>query len=109
MASFRGITFGERGDGGTSFPVAARSAAATVVHVPGGDRNVIQDAGRNADTLRFTARCTASELASLRGAVGQRGTFIYAGGTPSMYLQAIEASEIFASGIYFAVLTLVAT
>jgi len=65
-ASFDGVSFGERGNGATSFPVWSVEGTVIVKKIPGGDKNVIQVIGNKLPRLAFIAKCTAAQLASLR-------------------------------------------
>lgn len=94
-ATFGGVTFGERGGGGgQSFPRHGAQAQTSVRHVPGGARDVIQSGGRQKVQLAMAIRCTASQLASLRGKVGTSSTLAYSGGNVTAYLESItDATE----------------
>lgn len=108
MASFAGISFHERGDGAQTFPAWSRSAESTVVHIPGGDVNVIQTSGRGADRLSLKIRCTAAQLTSLYSAVGSRGALVYSLGSRSAFLDGIsDVAEVLVSGKYFATLSFI--
>jgi hypothetical protein len=107
MASWKGISFGERGDSAQTFPAWRRKAESTVTHIPAGG-NVIQTSGVSADTLSLKIRCSAAQLASLYGAVGSAGTLDYSYGSRSAFLDEIsDAQEVLVSGKYFATLNFI--
>lgn len=93
---------------GHNYPQHGATAEISVRKIPGGDSVLIQVAGRGASTLQLPIRCTATQLASLRGQVGQRGSLSYSGGTPSAVLQSVESINEVKPGddVYFANLNL---
>jgi len=104
-ATFGSLTFKERGESAQSFPLFGRKAENSVTHIDGGNRNVIQSSGLQADRLSLNIRCTLSELQALLGAVDTTKTLTWSGGTRSAYLEEIESpKEIYASTKYFATL-----
>lgn len=95
MASFKGITFGERGNNAQTFPRHRRSAVASVLHtLDGGNR--VQHSGRSADTLSLPIRCTEPQLDSLYSAVATSGSLSYSGGSRMAFLQAVDPQEVLA-------------
>lgn len=92
MATFKGISFEERGAIGRDYPNHGATAEISVRKIPGGDSVLIQVAGRGAATLQLPIRCTAAQLASLRGQVGQRATLTYSGGSPTVVLQTVDSA-----------------
>ncbi len=100
MASFRGIPWGERGDG-ERFPLAGASAEVTEHRLLSGDVVVIPS-GQIQGSLKTTARADAATVAALLGAVGEIGTLVLGAAT---YADALlmEASprEVLASGVFF--------
>lgn len=108
MPSFRSSSFEEMGGIGHNYPQHGATAEISVRKIPGGDSVLIQVAGRGATTLQLPIRCTSSQLASLRGQVGQRGSLSYSGGSPTAVLQSVDgANEVKAGAdVYFANLNL---
>lgn len=107
-ASFRSNQFEERGQGGQTFDVWGRSADVTVIHIPGGNTNVIQSAGLNADRLQLRIKCSKTELDALRNVVGTSGSLVIGYGTRTAFLEAItDVQEIYAHEEYFATLALI--
>lgn len=107
MASFGGATFKERGSP-QLFPTWSRKAVASVTHVDGGNKNVIQTSGQAADRLSLQIRCTEAELNALYAKVNQVGTLVFSRGSRSAYLEEVaDPQEIVASGNFFATLKLI--
>jgi hypothetical protein len=106
MATFAGITFGERGRGGGSFfPVHGAKSRIAILHAPGGDYVYVQSMGYDAAPLDVPAKVTAAQLASLRGKVGTSDSLVYAGGTITATLESIDAQEVKRpNDVYFATL-----
>lgn len=105
MASFKGATFSERGQGAQTFETFGREADVQVIRIPGGNTNVIQSSGIAADRLNLRIRGTKSEMDALRNLVNTSGSLVYSYGTRNAFLQAIsDPQEVLASGLYFATL-----
>jgi len=106
--TFGSLTFHERGESAQSFPLFGRKAENSVTHIDGGNRNIIQSSGLQADRLSLNIRCTLTELQDLIGAIDTVKTLVWSGGTRSAYLEEVESpKEIFASTKYFATLKLI--
>lgn len=91
MPTFRSSQFEERGAIGRDYPRHGATAEISVRKIPGGDSVLIQVAGRGAFTLQLPIRCSSSQLASLRGQVGQRGALSYSGGSPTAVLSSVDS------------------
>ncbi len=103
MASFAGVSFEERGDNGTMYPIWGIEADATAEHIPGGNLTSIDYTGNNQDTLVLNIRCTKAQYDSLRGKVGTVGSLVYSYETHSAFLKAIQnPTQLVTSGVYFA-------
>jgi hypothetical protein len=109
MASFGGVSFEERGSIGRDYPQHGAQAAISVRKIPGGDRVLIQVAGRDAATLQMPITCSSAQLASLRGQVGNQSTLSYSGGSKSAVLQTVDGAVEVKAGadVYFVSLILV--
>lgn len=108
MGSFNSHNFSERGDGGLFFPAKTREQQIEVRHIPGGNKNVIQDGGRQAEQIELEIYCTTAELSALYGDVGSSASLVYSYETRTAYLRSItDAREIKSLGKYFAKLTFV--
>lgn len=94
MSSFDGVTFGERGQGGTQFPIWQKRGTIVIKHISGSDKNVIQKIGVDLPRLSLPARVTATDLASLYGKVGASGSLVMGFETTIAYLESIEGEEI---------------
>ncbi len=107
MASFKGVSFDERGGIGRDYPQHGSASLISVRKIPGGDRVLVQVAGGDSTTFQLPIRCTAAQLASLRGVRGQQGTLSYGGGNPTAVLQTVDnAIEIKPDvDVYFASLS----
>ena len=108
MASFGGVSFGERGANAQTFPRFKRAAEFSVTHIPGGNVTVIQSAGRSADTLSLRVRLTETQYTAMLAKVDTIGTLVYGGGTRSAYLASMDSEEVSAGkDTVFATLELV--
>lgn len=101
MASFRGTTFGERGDNAASFPVFSSVALSSVVRPAGGSRIIIQSSGQKEARLALTISSTGAQLASLQNAVDHTGTLSYSGGTRQAYLESVSDAKRIGTSDYF--------
>lgn len=111
MPSFKGVTFEERGGLGRDYPQHGAAAEISVRKIPGGDRVLIQVAGRGVSTLQLPIRCTSAQLASLRGQVGVQGSLSYSGGSPTAVLQTVDSAVEVKAGadVFFVNLTFLIT
>ena len=108
MSSFDGVTIGERGSGGQSFPIWQKRGLAVVKHIPGGDVNVIQVIGFDLPRMSMPARVTAAQLTALYGKVGVSGSLVFSYETTTALLESIEGEEISAGkDTYMVTLTFV--
>lgn len=108
MASFKGNSFSERGQGAQMFDAWSREADISEIHIPGGNTTVIQSAGLSADKLALRIRCTREQMDALRNVVGTSGALVYSYGTRTAFLRSItDPQEILDSGLYFATLNLI--
>lgn len=105
MASFKGISFSERGQGAQTFPRHRRKAVSSTIHTVDGN-NQIQHCGRAADTLALPIRCTEAQLGSLYSAVASSGSLDYSGGTRTAFLEEVDPQEVSAGrDVFFVTLT----
>ncbi len=99
MASFAGIAWGERGDGGETFPVVAAKLIGTIHRFPGGNRKLLHTRAVREQTLQTGARLTLAQLAALRGKVGTAGALTLGWGTHTALLLSVsDPQEVLASG-----------
>src|SRR5687767_3179804 len=93
MGTWKGITFLERGEGGSSFPGWARAADISTRHVPGGNGSIIQSTGLVADTLSLNVLVTAAQLASLRANTGLSGALSFSDTSATAILMSIGSPQ----------------
>src|SRR5262249_16066069 len=99
MASFKGHSWDEGGEGATHFPIWGRKGRLAVLDVPGANGDVIQKMGRKSDTLAVLATCTQSEPDALYGDVGTSGSLVFSYDTRTAVLDSIDGPhEVLTSG-----------
>lgn len=101
MASFRGLSFNERGESGTAFPVFGSVAQSTVLRPARGSRIIIQSSGQKEARLALAISGTGAQITSLLGAVDTVGTLSYSGGTRQAYLESVTEPRRVGTGDYF--------
>lgn len=108
MASFAGINMGERGNGGSTFPVWTKKMLVAVKLRPNGTP-VMQEIGMDVERLAFVARVTAAELVALYDQVLESGSLVFGWETHDAFLESIEGvSEVVANkDTYFATLNFI--
>lgn len=92
MATWRGITINEHGDGWL-FPTWDDDTDISVRHVPGGNGSIVQNAGQLAPVLSLSVWVTATQLASLRTARGESGALSFSGGSATAVLKKITSTQ----------------
>lgn len=107
MASFRGHSFEEGGEGAKSFAVWSRKAKSAVLEVPGANNDIVQRFGRKSDTLSLLGTCTKAQLDALYGDVGESGSLIYHYGTATAYLDSIDGHEVIDADLYVATMNFI--
>jgi len=108
-ASFGGTSFMEQFPGGYAAEPDS-GVEATIIHIPGGNVNIIQTAGQGARKLSLPIACAASELTALRGKANSatRASLIYhAGTTSARLLQVTNVRKQMVDDAYLATLELI--
>src|SRR5262245_29809163 len=103
-------TLGERGRGPTGpYPVWSVTGTVVVTKIPGGSKNVVQVLGMKLPRLALTVKCTAAQLATLRGKIGETGTLVFSFETTTATLESVSDAQEIGAGhnIYFATLNLI--
>lgn len=108
MASFRGHSFREGGNGNTTFPVWSRNAQIAVLDVPGANTSIVQRFGRVSDRVGILATMTGAELNTIMGDVGQSGSLSFHWGSFTAVLENIDgAQETLTADLYTATLNFI--
>lgn len=92
-ASFRGTAMMELYSNGATQAESETAEEASVRHVPGGNRSVIQSSGLLQQQITLPVGVTASALTALRGAVGKSGSLVWHGGTRTARLSSVNGVE----------------
>lgn len=87
--SFGGTDFWEQTSGGFAAEHTEEEDAA-ITHIPGGDKVVVQSAGRAARLLDLPVVVAGAELDDLRDSRGDSGSLVYSGGTRTARLLGIK-------------------
>lgn len=108
MASFRGISFDERGEG-SSYAGWTREAETDVVIIPGSpSRTVVQIGATGPRRLSLPIVCTQSVLEQLYAAVGQSGSLVTTYDSSTAVLTAVSDAKRFTrNDLFFSTLQLV--
>lgn len=105
MASFAGISWGERGDDGELYPAVSAKMIGTIHRPPDGNAKILHTRTVKERTLTTGARLTVGQLAALRAAAGSIDTLAFSWGSLTAMLQGVNApAEVLASEIVFCTL-----
>jgi hypothetical protein len=102
MASFDGVEFGERGNGGSTFPSHATTHGGVVTRIPGSSRVVLMQSSDRAYELQTTAKTDYAGYLALRNKVGTAGALELGAqrGTGTL-LRVGPSVEVHPSGVFF--------
>lgn len=109
MASYAGDNFEERGSAGYDSPGFDKKHITVTKIIPGGSP-VVQSIGADVSRLAMPIRCSAAELAALKGDVdGSAHTLVWSGGSDSALLESVGTPTEVKPGedYYFAVLSFI--
>lgn len=108
MGSFAGVSFNERGNDATTWPVWDAGSDLNIRKIPGGDVSQIQYSGATLPQFSLRVRVSAANLAALVALVPSSGTLVYFYETTTAILQSITGAEqIGVSGQYWANLSFI--
>lgn len=102
MASFDSVIFGERGNGGRTFPSQSAGYLGVVQRIPGGSRVVLQQSADREYVLKTTAKTDYAGYLALVNKVGGAGALELGAQRGTATLIAVDrSSEICAEQIWF--------
>lgn len=102
MASFDGLIFGERGQGGTRFPSQSAAHLGSLVRIPGGSRVVLQRSADREYLLKTTAKIDYAGYRAFVGKVGSSGLLELGTQRGTGTLVGVDAAtEICISDVFF--------
>ncbi len=108
MASFDGITWGERGDGGEFFPIDGAKLIGTIYRPPGGSVKILHTRYATERTLTTAGRVTLGQFSSLKAKAraGVEGSLTTQDASYTAVLQSVDSpAEVSTSNLIFANLT----
>jgi hypothetical protein len=91
--TFKSIGFMELYADGVTGAQPDTEEEVTLQHIPGGDRTVLQSAGRLMGSLTVPVGVQGAQLASLRAAVGSSGSLVWSGGTRTARLSKVSGVQ----------------